>query len=53
MATPKGRYYQVSFEGRDLFQVWASDARNAKRKAVSTMQREGRAGRNLALVEVR
>lgn len=46
------RYYQISYKGQLLMQVYASSAREAKISAQRTYQREGRwPSMNLALLE--
>lgn len=42
------RYYQISYHGELLMQIYASSARQAKLSAQRTYQREGRRGMNLA-----
>lgn len=43
-----GRYFTITYDGRELMRVWASTAREAKARAILTYQREGRRGMNLA-----
>jgi len=45
------RYYSIRYAGLEIMQVWADCSRSAKASAIYTLQREGRAGRNLAKLE--
>jgi predicted DNA-binding WGR domain protein len=46
-----GRYWQISYEGIQLMQVWAKTQKEAKQSAIRTYQREGRRGMNPARLQ--
>jgi len=47
-----GRYYSISYEGRDLMDIWAFSAIHAKQKAIRSLQHRGSFGMNLPRLEV-
>jgi len=46
-----GKYYQISYEGKDLMEIWAYSPRQAKNKAIRHYQYSGCIGMNLPRLE--